>query len=129
MMAEILNNSGISSLIATDLFEIFGKSAVVITPIISAFLGLLMNSGNAPNGLFMASQVSIATQLHLNVYSIAAIQHVAASSVGIFSPVRLVIVSQLTQGYGNARLVKRVLLPFFVLFLVILIIFLVYSIQ
>lgn len=129
MMAEVLNNSGISSLIATDLFKIFGTYAVVITPVISAFLGLLMNSGNAPNGLFMASQVSIATQLHLNVYSIAAIQHVAASSVGIFSPVRLVIVSQLTQGYSDVRSVKRLLFPFLILFLMIVIIFLVVLIQ
>lgn len=66
MMAELLSGSGIAQGLARGMFTLLDRWAVVATPMISAVFGSLANSGNAANGLFMASQVSLAVDAGLN---------------------------------------------------------------
>lgn len=112
MLAEILSSSGISQASADALAHKLGSLAVLISPLASAGLGILANSGNAPNSLFMPSQMALALQSGLNAPAVAAVQHVAATSLGIFSPVRMSIAAGLAKGAGQERAVYGVLLPY-----------------
>ncbi|ODT22669.1 MAG: hypothetical protein ABS35_14280 [Kaistia sp. SCN 65-12] len=119
MMAELLSGSGIARGLAAGLFEAFGRWSVVLTPIISAVFGALSNSGNAANGLFMSSQVSLATAAGLNVAAIIALQHVASLSLTMISPVRISIVCSLAGTPGRERQAYRAMLPFGVVMVVV----------
>lgn len=112
MLAEILASSGISPAAADALARNLGSLAVLISPLVSGALGILANSGNAPNGLFMPSQMALALQSGLNAPAVAAVQHVAATSLGIFSPVRMSIAAGLAKGTGQERSVYGLLLPY-----------------
>lgn len=112
MMAEILSGSQIAAGLAEGMFHAFGRWAVVLSPQISAVFGALANSGNAANGLFMASQVSLATEAALNVAAVIALQHVAASSLNMISPVRMSIVCGLAGTPGKEREAYRAMFPF-----------------
>ncbi|MGX9394009.1 L-lactate permease (plasmid) [Nitrobacteraceae bacterium UC4446_H13] len=112
MMAEILSGSGIAASLAGGIFEAFDRWAIVATPLISALFGAMANSGNAANGLFMASQVSLATEAGLNVAAVIALQHVAALSLSMVSPVRMSIVCTLAGTPGHEREAYRAMMPF-----------------
>jgi lactate permease len=112
MMAEVLSRSGIAGSLAQGLFHSLGLWAVVLTPAISAVFGALANSGNAANGLFMASQVSLAAEAGLSLSAIVALQHAAALSLNIVSPVRMSIVCSLAGTGGRERAAYRAMLPF-----------------
>lgn len=112
MMAELLSGSGIAEGLARGMFEAFDRWALVATPLISAVFGALANSGNAANGLFMASQVSLATEAGLNVAAVIALQHVAALSFNMVSPVRMSIVCSLAGTPGHERQAYRAMAPF-----------------
>ncbi|MGE0802835.1 MAG: L-lactate permease [Lautropia sp.] len=112
MLAEVLASVGISQAFADALFVNLGEGAVLTTPLLSAAFGLLSNSGTAPNSLFMPSQVALAAQAGLSVPAVAALQHVAASSLGLFSPVRMSIAAGVAGGVGQERHVYRLLLPY-----------------
>ncbi|MEJ5022977.1 L-lactate permease [Ochrobactrum vermis] len=112
MMAEILSGSQIAAGLAEGMFHAFGRWAVVFSPQISAIFGALANSGNAANGLFMTSQVSLATEAALNIAAVIALQHVAALSLNMISPVRMSIVCGLAGTPGKERDAYRAMLPF-----------------
>ncbi|MBO1905327.1 L-lactate permease [Microvirga sp. 3-52] len=112
MMAEVLSGSGIAEGLAAGMFAALDRWAIVATPLISAVFGSLANSGNAANGLFMASQVSLATEAGLNVAAVIALQHAAALSLNMVSPVRMSIVCGLAGTPGREREAYRVMLPF-----------------
>lgn len=112
MMAELLSGSGIAAGLARGLFEALGRWAIVLTPIISAVFGALANSGNAANGLFMASQVSLASEAGLNPAAVVALQHMAALSLNMVSPVRMSIVCGLAGLLGRERDAWHAMLPF-----------------
>lgn len=112
MMAELLSGSGIAGGLASGLFAALGRWSIVLTPIISAVFGALANSGNAANGLFMASQVTLATEAGLNVAAVIALQHIAALSLNMVSPVRMSIVCSLAGTPGRERDIYRVMLPY-----------------
>lgn len=112
MMAELLSGSGIAKGLAEGMFAALGAWAVVLTPQLSAVFGALANSGNAANGLFMASQVSLATGAGLNVAAVIALQQAAALSLNMVSPVRMSIVCGLAGTPGRERDAYRAMFPF-----------------
>ncbi|MGY6271476.1 hypothetical protein ACXIUT_17440 [Achromobacter denitrificans] len=112
MMAEVLAGAGISRAYADGLFSSLGDWTVLITPVLAGAFGILANSGNAPNSLFMPSQLSLALQAGLSVPAAAALLHVSGTSLGIFSPVRMSIAAGLAHGRGQERAVYAELLPF-----------------
>lgn len=112
MMAEVLAAAGISRAMASGLFAAMGTGAIVVTPVLSGFLGILTNSGNAPNSLFMPSLVALATTAKLSVPAVAAIQHTAGMALTLFSPVRMTITASLCGGAGEEGGVYRYLLPY-----------------
>lgn len=112
MMAEVLAGAGISRAYADGLFSSLRDWTILITPLLAGAFGILANSGNAPNSLFMSSQLSLALQAGLNVPAAAALLHVSGTSMGIFSPVRMSIAAGLAHGRGHERGVYVLLLPF-----------------
>jgi lactate permease len=112
MMAEALAGAGISQAYADGLFSSLRDWTILITPVLAGAFGILANSGNAPNSLFMPSQLSLAIQAGLNVPAAAALLHVSGTSMGIFSPVRMSIAAGLAHGRGQERSVYVLLLPF-----------------
>jgi len=112
MMAEILTAAGISQAFARGMFEALQAQAILFTPVLSGVFGILANSGNAPNSLFMPSQVALALQAGFSVLAVAAIQHVSGSQLSLFSPVRMSIAAGLAQGAGQERAVYVALLPY-----------------
>ena len=112
MMAEVLSSSGIADGLATALFRSLGRWAIVLTPITSGLFGALANTGNAANRLFMASQVSLATEAGLNLAAVIALQHMSALSLNMLSPVRMSIVCSLAGTPGRERDAYRTMLPF-----------------
>ncbi|MGE8701677.1 MAG: hypothetical protein ACN6O5_03285 [Achromobacter sp.] len=112
MMAEVLAGAGISRAYADGLFSSLRDWTILITPLLAGTFGILANSGNAPNSLFMSSQLSLALQAGLNVPAAAALLHVSGTSMGIFSPVRMSIAAGLAHGRGQERGVYVLLLPF-----------------
>lgn len=111
-MAEVLSGSGIATGLAQGLFQAFGRAAVVVMPLVSAAYGVLANSSNGPNGLFMAAQVSLATEAGLDLAAAVALQHVAAFSLNIVSPVRMSIACSLAGTPHHERDAYRAMLPF-----------------
>ena len=111
-MAEVLSGSGIATGLAQGLFQTFGRAAVVVMPLVSAVYGVLANSSNGPNGLFMAAQASLATEAGLNLAAAVALQHVAAFSLNIVSPVRMSIACSLAGTPHHERDAYRAMLPF-----------------
>ncbi len=112
MMAELLSGSGVADGLARGMFEALGRWSVLVTPIISAVFGALANSGNAANGLFMASQLSLAVEANLNLAAVASLQQAAALSLNIVSPVRMSVVCSLAETPGMERQAYRAMLPF-----------------
>lgn len=120
MMAELLSASGISLAIANGMFAALADGAVVATPLLASAFGILANTGNVPNSLFMPAQVALAAQAGLSIPMVAALQHVSGTSMGLFSPVRMSIAAGLTQGTGQERAVYADILPFAALALALL---------
>lgn len=120
MMAEVLTAAGISQAFAHGLFSTMHEQAILITPLLSGAFGVLANSGNAPNSLFMPSQVALALQAGFNVLAVAAVQHVSGTSLSIFSPVRMSIAAGLARGSGQERSVYASLLPYAAIALLLL---------
>jgi lactate permease len=112
MMAELLSGSGIAEGLARGMFAALDRWAIVVTPLISAVFGALANSGNAANGLFMASQVSLAMEAGLHLAAVIGLQHAAALSLNLVSPVRMSIVCSLAGTSGREREVYLLMLPF-----------------
>lgn len=112
MMAEVLAGAGISQAYADGLFAGLRDWTILITPVLAGVFGILANSGNAPNSLFMPSQLSLALNAGLSVPAAAALLHVSGTSMGIFSPVRMSIAAGLAHGRGEERGVYVQLLPF-----------------
>lgn len=112
MMAEVLAGAGISQAYADGLFATLREWTLLITPLLAGAFGILANSGNAPNSLFMPSQLSLALNAGLNVPAAAALLHVSGTAMGIFSPVRMSIAAGLAHGQGQERGVYVLLLPF-----------------
>lgn len=112
MMAELLSGSGIASGQAVGIFEAMGDSAILLTPLLSALFGALGNSSNVANGLFMASQASLATEAGLSLPAVLALQQASALSLNMVGPVRISIVCSLAAAPGREREIYRVMLPF-----------------
>jgi len=108
--------------LARGLFAALGRWAIVLTPIVSAASGALANSGSVANGLFMASQVSLATEAGLNAALVMALQHMAALSLQMVSPVRMSIVCSLAGTPGREREAYKAMLPFVVAIVAVLLI-------
>lgn len=120
MMAEILSAAGIARAVAEGMFAALHEGAVLTTTVLASVFGILANSGSAPNSLFMPSQVSLAIQAGLSIPMAAALQHVAGTSMGFFSPVRMSIAAGLSRGVGQERAVYVALLPYAAATLVLL---------
>jgi len=112
MMAEVLAGAGISQAYADGLFASLKDWTILITPLLAGVFGILANSGNAPNSLFMPAQLSLALSAGLSVPAAAALLHVSGTSMGIFSPVRMSIAAGLAHGRGEERGVYVQLLPY-----------------
>jgi lactate permease len=106
------NTGRLAAGLAQGLFQSLGSAAVVLMPIISAVYGALANSSNAANGLFMAAQVSLAIEAGLNLEAVIALQHAAALSLNMVSPVRMSIACGLAGTPGRERDAYRAMLPF-----------------
>jgi lactate permease len=112
MLAEVLAAAGIAKAIAAGTFATLGAFGVLAAPLLSIGLGVLTNSGSAANSLFMSSQIAMSAQANLSIPVTAALQHVAASSMGLFSPVRMAIAASLAEGQGMERRVYAGLIPY-----------------
>lgn len=112
MLAEVLAAAGISQAAADSLFAAWQTGAVLVTPFIAGAFGILANSGNAPNSLMMSSQLAVARQAGLDMAAVVALQHVSATSMSLFSPVRMSIAAQLAGGQGQEREAYGLMLPF-----------------
>ncbi|NLC36474.1 MAG: hypothetical protein GX772_08545 [Alcaligenaceae bacterium] len=112
MMAEVLSAGGISQAIANGMFSALHQGALILTPLLSGAFGILTNSGNAPNSLFMSSQLALAIKAGLGIPAVAALQHVSGTSMSLFSPVRMSIAASLAHGHGQERAVYATLLPY-----------------
>lgn len=112
MLAEVLSAAGISKAVADGVFATLQVYGVLAAPALSIALGVLTNSGSAANSLFMSSQVAMSAQAGLSVAAMAALQHVAGTSMSLFSPVRMTIAANLSQGLGKEREVYAGLLPY-----------------
>jgi lactate permease len=80
--------------------------------VVSAVYGALANSSNAANGLFMAAQVNLAVEAGLHLAAAIALQHAAALSLNLVSPVRIAIACSLAGTPGREREAYRAMLPF-----------------
>lgn len=120
MMAELLSRSGIAGGLARGMYDIFGVWSVTVTPMISAVFGALANSGNAANGLFMPAQLGLATEAGLDVAAVVALQHAAALSLNMVSPVRMSIVCNLAGTPGHERDAYRAMMPFVLVIIAVL---------
>ena len=112
MMAEVLAGAGISQAFADGLFRGLQDWTLLLTPLLAGAFGILANSGNAPNSLFMPSQLSLALHAGLSLPAAAALLHVSGTSMGFFSPIRMSIAAGLAHGRGQERTVYAQLLPF-----------------
>ncbi|CAM4237743.1 hypothetical protein [Kerstersia similis] len=112
MMAEVLTAAGISKAFAVATFNALGEKAILLTPLLTGTFGILTNSGNSANSLFLPSQVALAIQAGLSIPAVAALQQASGMSLGIFSPVRMSIAATLSGGHGQERIVYVQLLPF-----------------
>ncbi|MNM45992.1 hypothetical protein D3C81_569220 [compost metagenome] len=112
MMAEVLSMAGISQAFAEGMFTTLNAGAVLLTPLVAGAFGILANSGNAPNSLFMPSQVALAVQAGLSIPAIAALLHVSGTSMSLFSPVRMSIAASLATATGQERKAYGVVLPY-----------------
>lgn len=112
MMAEVLSTAGIAQASAAALFSALQEKALLLTPLVSSVFGVLTNSGNAPNSLFMPSQLALAVQAGLSIPAVAALQHVSGTSMSFFSPIRMSIAASLSHGSGQERHIYLVLLPY-----------------
>jgi lactate permease len=121
MMAEVLAGSGISGEFATATFDALSEEAILITPILSGLFGVLTNSGNPANSLFLPPQVALAVQAGLSVPAVAALQHVSGTSLGFFSPIRMSIAASLAGGRGQEKNVYMTLVPFAIAAMLVLI--------
>ncbi|MFT4100239.1 MAG: hypothetical protein QM674_04205 [Burkholderiaceae bacterium] len=120
MMAEILSAAGIPRAFAEGMFATLHEGAVAATPLLASVFGILANSGNAPNSLFMPSQLALAIQAGLSIPMVTALQHVAGTSMGFFSPVRMSIAAGLSRGVGQERATYVALLPYAIAAVVLL---------
>ncbi len=112
MMAEVTTGAGISGAIATALMTSLHENAVLLVPLVSGSFGILANSGSPPNALFLPSLQALAVQAGLSIAAVAAVQHVSGMSLGFFSPVRMTIAANLSEGKGLERSVYRFLMPY-----------------
>ncbi|MQW90375.1 hypothetical protein GHJ82_26995 [Sinorhizobium saheli] len=112
MMAELISSSGIAAALGEGINAAVGSGAITCLALVSAVFGALANSGNAANGLFMSSQVSLATEAGLNVAAVIALQHTAALALNLISPVRMSIVCSLAGCRGQERAAYHAMLPF-----------------
>ncbi|OWJ98248.1 hypothetical protein B6S59_01345 [Pseudomonas sp. A46] len=110
MMSEVMSIAGISRAFAEGMFAALDANALLLTPLVSGAFGVLANTGNAPNSLFMSPQLILASQAGMSISAVAALQHISGSSLSIFSPVRMSIAAALCQGYGQERAVYSTLL-------------------
>lgn len=111
MIAEVLTASGIADAFATGTLAALGEKAILVTPLLSGTLSILTNNANSSSILFLPAQVALASQAGLSVLAVATLQHVTATAMCIFSPVRMSIAAGLAHGHGQERLVYRELLP------------------
>lgn len=109
MMTEILLNSGITNELSKNLVTSIKEGSIYIIPLLSEVIGVLTNSGNASNSLFMNLQINLANDFELKLLYIAAIQLVASTCLGIISPVRLAIATQIV---GENKYIKYIYLFF-----------------
>lgn len=112
MMAEILQSTGTSALLATELFTHMQQYALLCSTLLASALGILTNSGNMPNSLLMNAQLSLATHLDLHRALVAGLLHGTGTCLSIFSPIRLSIACGLAQQAGQERQLYGLLLPY-----------------
>lgn len=86
--ARILADAGVPDALANGVHAGLGRWTVVATPALAGAFGLMTGSGNASNGLLMASQVGLAGG-GVGAPWIAALQNTAACALTMLSPARV----------------------------------------
>lgn len=112
IMAELLSLAGIAGALATGVFELMGRAAVLVTPLLAGTFGLMTNSSNAGNSLFMPSQLLLAAEAGLPTTALVVLQHISGSALSMFSPVRMAIAGRLAGGSGQEREAYAITLPY-----------------
>lgn len=100
LMAQLMSDAGIASLLAEGLAGSVGRNGILATPVLAGVFGWVTGSGNATNALLMTSQVQLATTYELSVPWIAAMQNVAAASLTMLSPARVAMACALVGQRG-----------------------------
>lgn len=101
--ARIMADAGIADALADGLHAALGRWTVAATPLLAGAFGLLTGSGNASNGLLMASQVGLADG-GVPAPWIAALQNTAACALTMLSPARVAMGCALA---GGGRAMER----------------------
>jgi lactate permease len=90
-MAQVMTMSGIAGGLAKGLRLSFGPFAALATPLLGGLFGFITSSSSATNGLLMPSQAALASEAHLNLPWLAALQNTAAAAATMLSPVRIAV--------------------------------------
>lgn len=120
VMAQVMRVSGMAAELAKGAQLLLGPSAILATPLLGGAFGFLTGSSNAANGLLMSSQAALATQNHLSVAWVAALQSTAAAALTMLSPVRVTMGCALAESPGLERAVYRRAWPLGAIALVLL---------
>ncbi|MBV9834224.1 MAG: L-lactate permease [Alphaproteobacteria bacterium] len=89
VMAAFYVAAGMASIIADALSAAVGSAAALATPLFAAIGGFLTGSGSASNAMLMPMQAALATETHLPLQWVAAVQNSVTTNFTMLSPIRV----------------------------------------
>lgn len=114
-MAVIMENLGMTSIIANTLSNIAFNHYSFVAPWIGAIGAFITGSNTNSNILFGLLQSHSAQYLHIPVYLILAGQTAGASLGSVLAPAKIIVGTSTTGLVGNEGFVLKKLLPFVIL--------------
>jgi len=112
MMALIMNDTGMTQVLASGLARVTGTLFPIVSPLIGA-LGCFMTGSNTnSNVMFGALQVETAKSLGLSTLVIASIQSIGGSLGSAIAPAKVLIGSTLVGLAGREGEIMRKTLPY-----------------
>ncbi|MGB9592411.1 MAG: L-lactate permease, partial [Candidatus Kryptoniota bacterium] len=114
-VAVIMENCGMTSIIASTMSQFAFNHYPLIAPWIGAIGAFLTGSNTNSNILFGLLQSHTAQLLHIPVYLILAGQTAGASLGSVLAPAKIIVGTSTTGLIGNEGLVLKKLLPFVIL--------------
>ncbi|MED1489984.1 L-lactate permease [Bacillus smithii] len=122
-MSSVMQQSGMTDFIATNVATLLGSWFIIASPIIGAIGGFMSGSNSASNAMFSHFQSTMANKLHSSELLYATSQNVSASNMTMASPSRVALVASITKNSGNEGQLVRDILPISLTAMLIIIIF------